>query len=103
MLFEELRAAISKKEESFREQMYNQSTFKFRAHMKTNVHRLVHRDARERKMVTVEGISVCMHAWMHISGVLDATFYRYQVYARANWEANKHGNTELAKPKKHTQ
>ena len=43
---------------SFREQMYNQSTFKFRAHMKTEVHRAVHRDARGRRMVTVEGISV---------------------------------------------
>ena len=31
---------------SFREQMYNQSTFEFRAHMKTEVHRAVHRDAR---------------------------------------------------------
>ena len=31
---------------SFRERMYNQSTFKFRAHMKTEVHRAVHRDAR---------------------------------------------------------
>ena len=30
---------------SFREQMYNQSTFKFRAHMKTEVHKAVHRDA----------------------------------------------------------
>ena len=54
---------------SFREQMYNQYTFKFKAHMKTEVHRAVHRDARGRRMVTVEGISVCMRAWMHISGV----------------------------------
>ena len=29
----------------FHEQMYNQSTFKFRAHMKTDVHKSVHRDA----------------------------------------------------------
>ena len=48
---------------SFRERMYNQSTFKFRAHMKTEVHRAVHRDARGRRMVTVEGISVCMDAY----------------------------------------
>ena len=37
--------------------------------MKTKVHRAVHRDARGRRMVTVEGISVYMRAWMHISGV----------------------------------
>ena len=60
---------------SFRERMYNQSTFKFRAHMKTEVHKAVHNDARGRRMVTVEGISVCMRAWMHISGVPQATFY----------------------------
>ena len=54
--------------------------------MKTEVHRAVHRDAWERRMVTVEGISVCMRAWMHISGVPWATFYRYQAYARANRE-----------------
>ena len=30
---------------SFRERMYNQSIFKFRAHMKTKVHRAIHRDA----------------------------------------------------------
>ena len=60
---------------SIREQMYNQSTFKFRAHMKTEVHRAVHKDAWMRRMVTVEGISVCMRTWMHISGVPQATFY----------------------------
>ena len=46
--------------------------------MKTDVHRLVHRDAHGRRMVTVEGINVYMHAWMHISGVSEATFYCYQ-------------------------
>ena len=88
---------------SFREGMYNQSTFKFRAHMKTEVHRAVYRDARGQRMVIVEGINVCMCVWMHISGVPQATFYRYQGYARANWEASKHGNMGLAKPRKHTQ
>ena len=87
----------------FREQMYNRSTFKFRAHMKTDVHRSVHRDARGRKMVTVEGINMCMRAWMHISGVSEATFYRYQKQARANVEAKEHGNTGLAKTRKHTE
>ena len=71
--------------------------------MKTEVHRAIHRDAWGRRIVTVEGISVCMRAWMHISGVPQATFYRYQAYARANREANEHGNMGLAKPRKHTQ
>ena len=71
--------------------------------MKTKVHRAVHRDALGQRMVTVEGISVCMSAWMHISGVPHAMFYRYQAYARANREANEHGNTGLAKSRKHIQ
>ena len=54
---------------SFHERMYNRSTFKFRAHMKIEVHRLVHRDTHGRRMVTVEGINVCMRTWMHISKV----------------------------------
>ena len=54
--------------------------------MKTNMHRLVYRDASGRRMVTVEGINVCICAWMHISGVLEATFYHYQKKARANVE-----------------
>ena len=73
--------------------MYNQSTFKFRAYLKTKVHRSVHRYARGRRIVTVEGINVCMNAWMHISKVPQATFYQYQAYARANQEASEHGNT----------
>ena len=40
---------------------------------------------------------------MHMSGVPQATFYRYQAYARANREASEHGNTRLAKLRKHTQ
>ena len=43
--------------------------------MNTEVHRAVHRDARGQRMVMVEGISVCMRAWMHIFGVPQATFY----------------------------
>ena len=71
--------------------------------MKTKVHMSVHRDARGQKMVKLEEISVCMCAWMHISRIPQATFYKYQAYARANQEASKHGNTGLAKPRKHTQ
>ena len=71
--------------------------------MKTEVHWAVHKDARGRRMVTVEGISVCIRAWMHTSGVPHATFYQYQGYARANREASEHGNMGLAKLRKHTQ
>ena len=71
--------------------------------MKTEVYRVVHRDALGQRMVTMEEISVCMRAWMHIFGIPQATFYQYHGYARANREASEHGNTGLAKPRKHTQ
>ena len=104
VLFEELRATVSREKiKLFRERMYDRSTFKFRAHMKTDVHKSVHRDACGRRMVTVEWINVCMRAWMHISEVLEATFYRYQKQARANMEAREHGNMGLAKTRKHTE
>ena len=45
---------------AFRERMYHNSTFKHRAFMKTEVHKQVHRDARGRRMVTIEEIPVCM-------------------------------------------
>ena len=70
--------------------------------MKTDMHRSVHRDAHGQKMVMVEGINVCMRAWMHISGVSEATFYCYQKQARAKMEAREHGNAGLAKTRKHT-
>lgn len=70
--------------------------------MKTNVHRSVHHDDRGRKIVTIEEIDVCMRAWMHISGVPEATFYRYLRYLKAGREAREHGNLGLVKPRKHT-
>ena len=45
--------------------------------MKTDVYRLFHHDSHRKKMVTIEGASVCMQAWMIIAGVHEATFYRY--------------------------
>ncbi len=88
---------------AFRERMYRNSTFKHRAFMKTEVHRQIHRDARGRRMVTVEEINVCLRAWMHIAGVAESTFYRYTKYMKDNREAKDHGNMGLLKPREHTE
>ena len=87
---------------AFRERMYHISTFKHKAFMKMEVHKQVHRNARGRRMVTIDEISVCMRAWMHISGVPESTFYRYQMYMNDGQEALDHGNRGLLKPRKHT-
>ena len=52
--------------------------------MKTDVHSHIYEDARRRKMVTIEGINVCSHAWMFIAGVAESTFYRYLNFMKAN-------------------
>ena len=39
---------------------------------------------------------------MHISGVPESTFYRYQTYMNDGREALDHGNRGLLKPIKHT-
>ena len=46
---------------AFQERMYWNSTFKHRAFMKMDVHRHIHRDAHGRRMVTIEGVNVCLH------------------------------------------
>ncbi len=63
------------------------------------MHISVHYDSHGRKMVTVEETSVCMRAWMLIAGVPEATFYRYQRYAKDRREARDHGNVRLLKPR----
>ncbi|KAG0581688.1 hypothetical protein KC19_3G000300 [Ceratodon purpureus] len=87
---------------AFRERMYRETTFKFRFHMKLEVHRQVHRDASGKRVATVEGIDVCVAAWRHIAGVSEATFHRFQGYAAEGLQAQPHGNTSLLKPRKHT-
>ena len=82
--------------------MYHNSMFKHKAFMKTEVHREVHRDARGRRMVTIDEIPVCMRAWMHISDVPESTFYHYQTYMNDGQEALDHGKRGLLKPRKHT-
>ena len=49
---------------AFREWMYRNLMFKHRAFMKTDIHKHIHEDACRRKMVTIEGINVCLSAWM---------------------------------------
>ena len=88
---------------AFHEWMYRNSTFKHRAFMKIDVHKHIHEDARRKKMVTIEGINVCLCAWMLIAGVAESTFYRYLKFMKANREARDHGNTRLLKPREHTQ
>ncbi len=85
-----------------RERMYRETDFKFRNHMKLEVHRQIHRDSAGRRVVTLEGIDVCLIAWRHIMGVPETTFHRYAKLAAEGRGAQEHGNTGLRKSRSHT-
>ena len=87
---------------NFRERMYRDTTFEFHYHIKLDVHRQVHRNAEGKRVVTVEGIDVCLSAWRHIAGVSESTFHRFQGYAAKGESAQPHGNARTMKPRKHT-
>ena len=93
---------LREKIKAFRERMYRDTTFEFRYHMKLDVHRQVHRNAEGKKVITVEGIDVCLSTWRHIAGVSESTFHRFQGYAAKGESAQPHGNAGTMKPHKHT-
>ena len=82
--------------------MYRDTTFKFRYHVKLDVHQQVHVNVEGKRVVTMEGIDVCLSAWRHITGVSDSTFHRFQGYAAKGESAQPHGNVGSEKPQKHT-
>jgi hypothetical protein len=61
--------------------MYRQTEFKFKNHLKLDVHRQIHSDAKEYRVVTSEEEEVCLATWRQIMGVLETTFYCYARYA----------------------
>ena len=88
---------------AFRDHMYQNTSFEFRNHMKLDVHCQVHFNLEGKRVVTIEGIDVCMVAWRHISGVPKSTFHCFQKYATRGDIAQPHGNLGLQKPRKHTE
>ena len=87
---------------AFRERMYRETSHEFKQHMKLDVHRQVHRNSQGKRVVTVEGIDVCLPAWRHIAGVSETSFYRFQGYVASGVQARPHGNAGLHKSRKQT-
>ena len=85
-----------------RERMYLLTGYEFKNHLKLEVHRQIHGGADGKKVVTLDGIGVCLSAWRHIMGVSETTYYRYAAYAAEGRRAEKHGNSGLKKPRQHT-
>jgi hypothetical protein len=75
--------------------MYRQTEFEFKNHLKLDVHRQIHVNAKGCQVGTLEGEDVCLAAWRHIMGVPETTFYRYVGYAAKGRPTQKHGNSGL--------
>jgi hypothetical protein len=59
------------------ERMYRQTKFKFKNHLKLDIHRQIHANAEECRVVTLKEYEVCLAAWRHTMGVPNTIFYRY--------------------------
>jgi len=70
--------------------------------MKLDVHQQIHCDAQSKRMITMEGIKVCMTVWRQISGTSESTVYLFQEYAARGDRAPLHGNLRIQKTQKHT-
>lgn len=60
--------------------MYCQTDFEFKNHLKLDIHKQIHIDAKGRQVVTLEGEVVYLAAWRHIMEVPKTTFYCYDRY-----------------------
>jgi hypothetical protein len=73
-------------------------TFQAKSTRNLDVHRMTHKGVgREKELVTLEGIDVCLHAWRSIHNVSLRTFQRYKAKAAADVRGGPHGNLNLKK------
>ena len=88
--------------QALRTQLYVTGSVYFRKHVLLEVHRQIHRDARGKDMITLEGIEVCPTAWSLIHSVSRATFHRYKGQAESGMRPEPHGNLGSKKPRLQT-
>jgi len=63
-----------------------------------DIYRMTHdRARRRRKVVTLEGLDICLDAWMMIHKVSCHMLERYKAKAKAEVQAAPHGNTNRMK------
>lgn len=73
-------------------------TFQMKATKILEVHRMTHEGVgMRRKVVTVEGIDICLLAWRLIHKVPLRTFQRYKAKAKMDVRAAPHGNLNTTK------
>ena len=73
-------------------------TFQVKATKNLDVHRTIHDGVqRGEKLVTVEGINVCLRAWRILHNIPLRTFERYKAKANTNVRGGPHGNSNTTK------
>jgi hypothetical protein len=82
--------------------MYHQIKFKFKNHLKLNIHRQIHANTKGCRVATLEGKEVRLAAWRHIMEVPETTFYCYTRYEIEGGLVQKHKNCGLFKLYAHT-
>jgi hypothetical protein len=88
---------------TIQQQLWGDGDFKFKSHLKLEVHHQFHGGDGENRMVTIEGIDVCPKGWQIIMGVPKTTFYRKRDEAEMEKHGSLHGNLGLKKPRPYTQ
>jgi hypothetical protein len=67
--------------QQLQERMYHQTEYEFKNHLKLNVHRQIHVNAKGCRVVTLEGEEVCLVVWRYIMEVPKMAFYCNAGYA----------------------
>jgi hypothetical protein len=83
---------------AFHEEMWL-GDFCLRSTKKLDVHRAIHVNGTNRKVITIESIDVCCKPWYTIHGVSKADIYRQVTYAKEGCRSRHHGNVGLKKPR----
>jgi hypothetical protein len=80
-----------------RTEMHMQS-FHVKSSKNLDVHRAFHKEVgRGKKLVTVEGIDICLHAWRILHSIPLRTFQRYKARAKFGVRGAPHGNLKRTK------
>ena len=95
-------AIPSRKDFHLRKQLYQGKDWTLKRHIQLDVHRQIHINNLGNRIVTLEGIDVCSHAWYLIHGIEKSTFHRHAKDVENGARMGEHGNTMSKKTQIHT-
>ena len=87
---------------TFKKQLYQGKDWTLKRHIQLDVHRQIHINNLGNRVVTLESIDVCPHAWYLIHGIGKSTFHGHAKDVENGAQADEHGNTWSKKTQIHT-